>query len=334
MNFVLAPALFVSGSRTQLLRLWGAALDERHRIEIREDAEPALQAFRATLDDATREEFDNARDWSDHENAARPSAVAAFVDDRQASAWSKLELTLDDAVDLASRPFRILLENAASDGLFLRAMLTPDERAWFDKLVKREWLLLETTGGVTELKKRVDWALEEESRLLRIAALFDGDAVEPPRTNPESKKDFRARLHPNSRAVLDACELARFGDSAAFPHHVTRRRSIENYIPVSALERWVKRVDSHEREAAKKRVRALNSFLHKHWFNMKEGHRGDRKRTPPISWLPPDKGSRLEEGFNAQIAMCFADVSNAELQADGSFDELRSFIHSLRRRIS
>jgi hypothetical protein len=334
MNFVLASTLFVSGSPIQLLRLWGAALDGRHRIEVREDAELAWQAFQAKLDDATREELDGARNWSDHENAERPSGVTVFVDERKASAWSKLELTLDDAVDLASRPFRILLENAASDGLFLRAMLTPDERAWFDNLVKREWLLLETTGGVTELKKRVDWAREEDSRLLRIAALFDGDAVEPPRSTLESQKDLRARLHSNSRAVLDACEQAQFGDSAAFPHHVTRRRSIENYIPIPALERWVDRVDSHERETARKRVKALAGFAHKHWFNMKDGHEGDRKRNPPISWLPPDKNSRLEEGFGAPIAMCFADVSSAEFQADGSFDELRSFILALRRRIS
>lgn len=334
MNFILGPSLFDSGSRLQLVRLWGASVDQRHRVEIPKATESIWATWRSELDEGTREQLDGGLTWSVHENAKRPSGICIFVEKKVASAWSKHELTLDDAVDLASRPFRIFLENAASDGQFLRTLLTQDERVWFDDLVEREWLLLETAGGVTEIGKRIAWAREKEARLLRVAALFDGDAVEPPASKNESEKDFRARLHINSRKALDACKQAQLGDVDAFPHHVTRRRAIENYLPITALERWVKSVGAQERESCQKRVEALKAFPRKHEFNMKKGHGGDRRRSPAATWLPANRNTRLEEGFGADIATQFEKVGSDELKADGSFDEFRSFIHALRRRIS
>lgn len=334
MNFILSPSLFEGGPRLQLLRLWGTAVDQRHRVEIREATEPHWIAWRSGLDRATQEQLDSALDWSVHENATRPSGVCILVEKRVDSAWSKLEVTLDDAVDLASRPFRIFLENAASDGLFLRALLTRDERDWFDSLIEREWLVLETAGGITEIEKRVAWARATDARLLRVAALFDGDAVEPPESANESEQKLRDRLHPNSRKVLDACKQAQFGDTAAFPHHVTRRRSIENYLPIPTLERWAQSVEARERDICRKRVEALKRFPRKHEFNMKKGHDGDRKRNPAATWLPAERDTRLEQGFGTDIAMEFAKVGSDELKADGGFDEFRSFVHALLRRIS
>jgi len=297
MNFVLTAQVLAHGSLVRLSRLWGVAIDRRHRIQIPEDAEPAWRRWRTTLDLETQEEVDAALQWSDLENAKRPSSVVLTVTMKERSSWPRLELTLDDALDLAYRPFRLFLENAASDGGFFQSILTADERQWFDDWVRREWLLLETAGGVTELKKRVEWARQDPSRQLRVAALFDGDAVEPAVAHPESAANFRDRLHPNSRKVLDACEAVQAGDHNAFPHHVTRRRSIENYLPLATLERWAASVEAKERPRCSKRVGALRAFPHRHHVNMKDGHEGDRKRKPPITWLPAAKRTPLEQGF-------------------------------------
>jgi len=199
MNFVLDASLF-QGSSFDLLRLLATARDGRHRFEVREEVEENWQRWRDGLDADTAAVVVDALEWSTLENALRPSGVVVSVAAREQSAWSKLELTLADAVDLASRPFRVFVENAASDGRFVRAMLTTEERAWFDHIVEREWLLLQTAGGVTELEKCVRWATHEPSRRLRAAALFDGDAVEEPRSQPEADADFLARLHRTAEA--------------------------------------------------------------------------------------------------------------------------------------
>jgi hypothetical protein len=291
--------------------------------------------WRDGLDANTVEAVALALEWSTKENAQRPSGVEVLVAARQDSAWSRLELTLADAVDLASRPFRVFVENAESDGRFLRAMLTPEEREWFDHLVEREWLLLQTAGGVTELKKCVAWAIETPSRCVRAAALFDGDAVEAPMAEPEADAAFLARLHPNSRAALRCCRDAQAGDARAFPHHVLRRRSIESYLPISTLERWAHRASGTERARRQRLVRAFQALPHRHRFHLKGGYAKDRPRNPPPSWLPrTGRRTVLEEGFGTAISECFDDARAQELAADGGFGELRPFLHALRSWIS
>jgi hypothetical protein len=333
MNFVLDASLFGVPPSFELLRLIAAAFDERHRFEVCADAQDAWRAWQASLDPATAAAVALALDWSTKENAERPSGVEVLVAARQDSAWTRLELTLADAIDLASRPFHMFVENSESDGRFLRAMLTAEERIWFDELVEREWLLLQSTGGITELEKRVRWATETPSRLLRGAALFDGDAVESPTTEPESDNDFLLRLHANSRGALECCRKAQAGNARAFPHHVLRRRCIENYLPTPALERWASQGGA-KRDHQRKLVAELARLPHRHRFHLKEGYAKDRRRNPPPSWLPNMKHRHLEDGFGTAISQCFEDARPDELRADGGFDELRPFIHALRTWIS
>jgi hypothetical protein len=334
MNFVLDASLF-QGSAFDLVRLLATARDRRHRFEVREEVEEHWRRWRDGLDATTAAVVTDAHKWSTMENALRPSGVVVSVAAREQSAWSKLELTLADAVDLASRPFRVFVENASSDGRFLRAMLTTEEREWFDHIMEREWLLLQTAGGVTELEKCVMWAMQEPSRLLRAAALFDGDVVEEPRSQPEADAAFLLRLHPHSRNALRCCRDAQAGDARAFPHHVLRRRSIENYIPVPTLERWALRARGTERQRRTRLVRALDGLPHRHCFHLKEGYAKDRQRSPRPSWLPqPGRWTVLEEGFGAAISECFDYARTEELTTDGGFDELRPFVNALRSWIS
>ncbi|MCK5797257.1 MAG: hypothetical protein KAI47_08745, partial [Deltaproteobacteria bacterium] len=119
------------------------------------------------------------------ESARLPSAIVLRVELRQASSWPERRLTVADAVEVASKPFRVFLENGGSDRGFLLALFRPEDRQWIERRADKEWLEFEGWGGTGELHKRVKWALKHDSRMIRSAALFDGDAVELPATDPE-----------------------------------------------------------------------------------------------------------------------------------------------------
>jgi hypothetical protein len=332
-NFVLRASVFARGTNVELFQLVAAALAGRHRIEVHEDAEEAHAYWLSALDKVTREEADMARKWSDVENAIQPSGVSLYVEERRDSAWSTWTLSVPDAAELAGKPFRVVLENGTSDAAFLLAMMFAEEQRWFRDRIEKEWILLEHAGGIGDLKKRVDWAAEHPSRAIRAAAMFDGDAVERPATEPEVSSAFRARFYRASVEALDACERAQAGDIEAFPHHMLRRRAIENYLPIGALHRWAEAAAGAERRRRRRLVKALSRESFRPFFNMKKGHQGDRGRQPPPSWLPSEQGTPLEGGFGRDISRRFADARELELREDGGFDELRGFVEWLRRRI-
>jgi hypothetical protein len=193
LNFLFDPSLFVGPAPIQLAALAFTAVLGRHRIEVGPGAKPGFDAWANSLGelggDLLEAERTSARDNAHHE-----SAIAITVMRREHSSWSKRWLTVEDALDLAHKPFRVLLENGVSDRRFLLAMLPVEDRMWIEKRVDREWLELEGCGGIQELKKRVDWARKEQ-HIMRCAALFDGDAVELPSTQPESDAAFLLGWH-------------------------------------------------------------------------------------------------------------------------------------------
>jgi hypothetical protein len=336
-NFILHDDLFGQASVVDLLRLFATAVDGRHRVQPAGTPSNAWSTWLEALPADAQEAVKFAADWSTKENASRPSSITFDVALRTQSAWSKDELTLGDAVDLAYRPHYLFLENAESDGCFLMAMLTVEERDWLENLREREWLVFYTAGGLLEIPKHVAWAKKARARLVRAAVLFDSDAVEAPASTPESDANFMKRLHENSLAVLKTCREAQAGDDAILAHYVLRRRAIENYIPMAALERWADSVNGSNRRNRQKLVAAFAALPadRRHRYHLKKGYAKDRKRKPrPPTWLPATTALPLETGFSAAISDCFRSATNQELKQDGGFDELRPFIDTLRRWLS
>jgi hypothetical protein len=331
-NFLLDPSLFAKQTPIQLVALAFSAVVGRHRIEIAPDARDEFTSWARKLGEAGDMVL-RAEELSARESAHRESAITIRVMMREQSSWSKRMLTVDDALDLAHKPFRVLLENGVSDRWFLLATMSPEDRKWIEERVEHEWLELEGCGGIGELMKRVSsWALKDQNSL-RCAALFDGDAVEPPSRHPESDEAFRARLGPLSQKVLALCEREPTIEDAGLLHHVLHRRAIENYLPDSALETWTKATGGAQRDERSCKREALRTCSHRHFYNMKNGYKGDRGRRPaPPTWLPSVTNHPLEEGFGSDISSFFAGVHVDDLDRSARA-ELRAFTTELLRRI-
>jgi hypothetical protein len=267
--------------------------------------------------------------------------VSINVDERPRSAWSAGQLSIDDALTLLQKPFRIFLENGVSDRGFLLAMIevaigaTPaaDGRAYreeFERRADREWLEFEGCGGVGELEKRVRWAGNKPDRALRCAALFDSDSVEPARALTETEAERRRRAHQRCRAVAQACE------SGQVAFHMLHRRSIENYLPVAALRRHRAPAGKAAARDFERKCRALEALgLERRVYNMKGGFEKDRRSSPAPVWLPPDQNTPLEEGFGADVAELFGRPDCVAALADdrAARDELGPFIWDLIKKI-
>lgn len=332
MNFLLDPSLFAKQTPIQLVALAFSAIVGRHRIEIDPDAREEFTAWAHKLGEAGDMVL-RAEELSARESAHRESAITIRVMMREQSSWSKRTLTVDDAIDLAHKPFRVLLENGVSDRRFLLATMSPEDRKWVEERIEHEWLELEGCGGIGELKKRVEsWALKEQNSL-RSAALFDGDAVEPPSSEPESDDAFRARLATTSKKVLELCEREPTVLDAGLLHHVLRRRAIENYLPDSALEAWTQSAGGAQQEARRRKLEALRTCGHRRFYAMKDGYKKDRARRPsPPTWLPSVTNHPLEEGFGSDISSLFAGVHFNDLDRSAR-TEIQAFTTELLRRI-
>lgn len=171
------------------------------------------------------------------------------------------------------------------------------------------------------------WALKCESRAIRSAALFDGDAVEPPDTDPESEDAFRSRLGPTSRTILETCQREPVIENSGLVHHALRRRTIENYLPRSVLYQW-----AGKKQTRLRKVKALEEATFRDFYNMKGGHAKDRCRNPPPTWLPKHIDGPLEEGFGEDISQRFERVSADKLDEEAQ-RELQPFVNLLLERI-
>lgn len=335
MNFVLDPTLFsgqAAPAPPELVALALAASEGRHRIQVDDAAREGFERWAASLG-ALRDAVTDAEKTSARDSARMPSEIQVTVEVRDASSWPSLRLTAADAAGLAQKPFRVFLENGASDRQFMLALFRPEDRRWIEERQEREWLELEGCGGVGEVGKRSEWALKHASRAIRCAALFDGDAVEPAAGEPESEEAFAARLMGASRRTREICRREPLGPMNGLLHHTLRRRTIENYLPPSAFERWSR--DAREGRARRRReakVRELERCGHRAHYNVKGGYAGDRRREPLPSWLPTARDTPLEQGFGEEIWRRFEGVCRADLDPQAR-QELSPFVERLLERI-
>lgn len=153
--------------------------------------------------------------------------------------------------------------------------------------------------------------------------LIDSDAMRPhgPRERPEDVDGDQAR---NVRRAA--------GDPGVGVHlHVLRRRAIENYLPIAALQRGTSGQD--------RAIAALNrlSSAQRHHFNMKEGFVKDAPHAARAGNLyeavPPRARERLAGGFGTDIAKLFArTVKFDDVDGDGRA-EVHAFVTEILARM-
>ncbi len=297
------------------------ALYGKHRIIVSDDSDPKFRAWLSELTEQHRDEWNLILTDGYVSEAHEPAERAVFVVPDGDADWSAYppKLPLTDAAGFLQLPFLALLENWSSDKGFLLSVATNEQRDFLNKMVARGALQFENGGGISNMPKRVQSLTQTVGTNLRMWAMFDGDALRPGAPSADSE---RLRV---------ACE------SGGVPHHQLSRRCIENYLPQPVITSWANRsVKSRPDRTRKLRAFYRMNEAQRFHFNMKNGFRRDAGRTDATAdnlynGVSAADRTCLADGFDDGIAESFGsgDISEIDLRADGSWDELSSMVSKL-----
>ncbi|UUF15196.1 MULTISPECIES: hypothetical protein [Flavobacterium] len=131
-----------------------------------------------------------------------------------------------DAYILLQNNSIIFVENATSDGLFLKSIINNfTECDSIKNGLKKRWIGLKGVGGKNEFIKEINNELRKfryealpSEKYLRAIVIIDSDKKYP----SESLSDIHT-------SIIDYC------DEKKIKHHVLEKREIENYLPVQVF---------------------------------------------------------------------------------------------------
>lgn len=251
--------------------------------------------------------------------------IAIGLGDNPAWSLPTPHMPIHLALDFLLQPYRILLENDLNDRAFLLALCGKDQRKVLEDAEARAWLVFEMGGG-SPLIAKVEEARRSQAHRRRLSVMVDSDAMRPRRPD-ELDKDVEGELATRVRQ-----------ESGQFPDHVhahvLRRRSIENYLPVSALRKWAR--GGSERQEQVEAFEAL-SDTQRHYFSLKKGFEGDSKQRARAGTLydrvPRWVYDRLAHGFGSRIARLFSEgVDRRDMDAD-ALAEIDGFVREILKRM-
>lgn len=199
------------------------------------------------------------------------------------------------ARDAMARPAYLIVENATSDGRFLRALIHAYDNPRLRTAVEAQWLEIDQAGGVGEVPKRVHALIHDRAAdRRRIQALVDSD-----RRNPKDDSDTvkRMRMLEQEHGVVV---------------HILHKRDSENYLPLDALAHH-----KHEADRFQKTYKAF-SRLSPHQqdhFDMKSGFKASPNgevtlHTDQVELFAGIRGSVLRDlvgGFGNDCGCWFED---------------------------
>ncbi len=277
MRVVLDRSLFEDDTvhQTQLLALFELARNERHLLL----CDPAFDA------DST----DPANVWMDQQPPRIRLEVAAILTaclDAQAALpatqstirvtavetrWSERIVDLGAGSRLLNEPLHVLLEDDNSDLAFLFRMAPPLQRRRLQHALDNGWAVADHGGGLGKMTSHVESLIEDPSESARIKrlrhwVLFDRDSDPADRSRPSADSE---RLREMADQVCD-------GDPWGIASHQLGRRSIENYLPLKALDSWAAGAGGRIRKRRYESVGAFGRLRQNHpdcaWqYNMKRG---------------------------------------------------------------
>lgn len=227
MIVTLEDSLFAASGLNPLLLLsiFRQGFEGRHIVLTEQPSpskNPRFQAWLSGRDPHVRDFVTQALNRGLRAYPSATTVVKVRVADRKQSHWEGKppSLSLDDAALLMALPLHLVLEDRLSDKHFLLCVLPRPKREELQRAFAKGWCRAENGGGLGNMRRYIKSLTDEPAERLRTWFLFDRD-TEP---SGEPSRD--------SQLVKADCE------NHSLPHHQLLRRSIENYLPPQALDRW------------------------------------------------------------------------------------------------
>ena len=221
------------------------------------------------------------------------------------SQWEDGVLSPEDALRLMQTPLWLVLENGRNDLQFLRRIVEKKDRDALDKHLADGRVEVPLGGGTGEVKRFLENLATLPStptvsrettswiRRLRSWAMFDRDAHSSDPREPSK----------TSESLRELC--AGMTRPWPFPGNQLGRRTIENYLPFEALDRWANCGDNSAQRRQQVEAYKSSDFggLRRACFAMKDGfvkdiaqtvreefkHRDHLGHKLKIRWLQADK---------------------------------------------
>jgi hypothetical protein len=209
---------------------------------------------------------------------------------------SEVNLSPDDARRCLDAPTYVVVENAESDGAFLEAIMFALNRRLLLDLQADRWWEIAHAGGAGEVPKIVDQIRAKTTGLLRVFVLSDSD------------RSWPGHVTSTVRKIEEYCKPRNV------PYAILFKREIENYLPVSALQRVSRRYQKTYQAFLRL------SQLQKDYFDMKKGFDQDENGR---TILPHQEQQALFQhigrstlkdlcgGFGKEVWQYFASVRDA-----------------------
>lgn len=296
-----SPHQLVIDGGVQGRRAWGRWLVNHHR--------PVLQrSFADIVDRGRSPEF-----------LRKPPAITLRVSDETDESIDQEGLTASAhssrAQKLVAMPLMLWLENDDNDSAFLRTVVPAGAfRDWLEHAKAKDWIDYRHGGG-SDLKNKLE-ALDPWKRL-RSWAMCDADTWEP---------ELRSTQVANLEAICSG-RPAETDDlhRPPLPLRVLRRRAIENYLPMRALNRWAN-LRPDKREHSKKQLSFVLSvakldahaarFNLRHHYHLENGFRAEPEKIP-ADYEPFREDPFLRQGIGGSIKKAY--LENLDVRTKGGY---------------
>lgn len=228
-------------------------------------------------------------------------------------------LPLEQALRILERPLRLMVEDEANDGAFLRTVAPAHWRGELVAALEKGWLGLEHGGGLPRMPPQ----LENRSKIeiMRLWVLFDSDAREPGKPSAESE------------AMRELCERR------GIEYHQLRRRAAENYLPLPALAAWTHLGPRSRRKERTEKYLAFKEMSReqRHYYPMRGGFQKDEKAGIPELFSEFAQRPALRFGFGKSIRALFKQkhfrFHEEWLHKDGQQAETTAMTQAILRRL-
>ena len=243
------------------------------------------------------------------------------VASRDQVSWSRKDLALlpEDAARLLALPLSLLVEDGVNDANFIRHTLSPTWGEYLEGLLENGSVEFSHGGGVGSMSRLVSELGEaftatpsqrqtrQQMRCLRLWVMSDSDAHGP----WVGAEDFS----PSPQVIGLSEKCAKHG----VPHHILRRRMIENYASPASVADYcqlrARKMNRAERRKVYAKLDALSglSETSRHFLNMKKEF-GDKLDEHVFGVYAQRRGVCLFDELNDQGQQELEEIGRAILQ--------------------